>query len=101
MRLHDLTAVERDVLRSIALLEKEGDKQHGLGILERMKDGDVGYTDVNHSRLYPTLDSLEDRLFITRSAYDKRTNKYELTPDGKLAVKKYAERWSHAVEDEQ
>ncbi len=71
----DLTAFQQNIL---TILSEE--PMYGLAIkreLEAYYDAEV-----NHGRLYPNLDDLVEMGFIEKSELDKRTNQYELTPDG-------------------
>ena len=78
--MFELTGFQRDVLYCIAGSEEP----YGLGIkaeLEAYSD-----TEVNHGRLYPNLDTLIDKGYVTKSQIDDRTNRYELTDAGREAL---------------
>lgn len=77
----ELSAFQRDMLAIIA----EKDEEYGLGIKREMRDlyGD----EINHGRLYPNLNTLNEMGLIDKEPLDKRTNGYSITPDGRDAVK--------------
>lgn len=79
--MHDLTAFERDLMWVIAGFD---DPPIGLRIKEQT--GDYYGEEINHGRLYPSLDKLADRDLIDKTAANKRANHYELTADGKTAL---------------
>jgi DNA-binding PadR family transcriptional regulator len=72
-----LTGFQRDILYCIADL----DEPYGLGIKRALEE--YGGGEVNHGRLYPNLDTLIDKGYLSKSSIDKRTNSYELTSEGK------------------
>lgn len=75
--MHDLTAFQRDVLYVIAGLDEE---PKGLAIkaeLEEYYDGEI-----NHGRLYPSLDALVDEGLVEKGTIDRRTNSYTLSQRG-------------------
>jgi len=76
---HDLTAFQQNIL--IILAE---DSRYGLAIKRELEAyyGD----DVNHGRLYPNLDELVETGLVEKSELDKRTNLYELTAEGEIAI---------------
>lgn len=43
--------------------------------------------EINHGRLYPNLDKLEEKGLIEKWALDKRTNQYVLTDSGRRALR--------------
>lgn len=88
----NLTGFKRDTI--VAVLRRGGrpgsddvDRPYGLGIkreLEIMRDHEV-----NHGRLYPNLDALEDAGLIDKGERDKRTNTYAVTEAGTEALAEY------------
>ena len=74
--MFELTGFQRDVLYCIAGSEEP----YGLGIKAELEA--YGDTEVNHGRLYPNLDTLIDKGYVTKSQIDDRTNRYELTDAG-------------------
>ena len=72
----DLTAFQRDILW---LLVRRDGADYGLAIKEALEQ--CGYGHVNHGRLYPNLDTLEENGLIEKSALDERTNEYALTDE--------------------
>ena len=45
-----------------------------------------GGTEINHGRLYPNLDTLIDKGYLTKRSLDDRTNEYELTDEGRAVL---------------
>jgi PadR family transcriptional regulator, regulatory protein PadR len=74
--MNDLTGFQRDLLYVINGLTDP----HGLGIKDEME----GYysTEVHHGRLYPNLDALVQKGFVSKDELDRRTNAYSLTDRG-------------------
>ncbi len=71
--MHDLTGFQRDCLYAIAGL----DSPKGLAIKDEL---DEYYNDeINHGRLYPTLDRLVEKGLVKKGSIDERTNQYTLT----------------------
>jgi len=79
--MNDLTAFQRDLLRSVAVREES----YGLGLKEHMED-EEDYGEVLHGRLYPNLDDLVDKGLISKGEIDKRTNSYSLTRRGRREI---------------
>ena len=75
--MFELSGFQRDLLYCISDLEDA----YGLGIKRALED--YGGTEINHGRLYPNLDTLVDKGYVAKSSIDKRTNRYELTAEGK------------------
>jgi DNA-binding PadR family transcriptional regulator len=78
--MFELTGFQRDVLYCIAGSEEP----YGLGIKAELEA--YGDTEVNHGRLYPNLDTLIDKGYVTKSKLDDRTNRYELTDAGRSVL---------------
>ncbi|SFR47691.1 PadR family transcriptional regulator [Halorubrum sodomense] len=81
--LADLTAFQRDILRT---LDRE-DHRKGTAI----RAGLEAYygVDVNHGRLYPSLDQLVEKGLIEKSKRNRRTNDYALTDAARDALAEY------------
>jgi DNA-binding PadR family transcriptional regulator len=78
--MNGLTAFQRDILYVI-----EGmDTPHGLAIKKQLEA--YYETEVNHGRLYPNLDDLAEDGLIEKGEYDKRTNKYTLSSEGRALL---------------
>jgi DNA-binding PadR family transcriptional regulator len=75
--MFELTGFQRDLLYCIAGLEEA----YGLGIKAELET--YGDTEINHGRLYPNLDTLIDKGYLTKSSLDDRTNEYALTEEGR------------------
>lgn len=80
MSLFELTGFQRDLLYVIAGL----DKPSGQMVKERI-ERDIG--EVKHGRLYPNLDTLVDRGFVSKGQHDRRTNYYEISEAGVQALR--------------
>lgn len=78
--MFELTGFQRDLLYCIAGM----DEAYGLGIKEELQE--YGDTEINHGRLYPNLDTLIDKGYLTKSSLDDRTNEYELTDEGQALL---------------
>lgn len=77
--MDDLTGFQRDVLYVIAGMDDES-PPYGLAIKDEL---DQHYTnEINHGRLYPTLNQLAEMGFVEKGSIDKRTNSYGLTERG-------------------
>lgn len=88
-----LTGFQRDILWT---LSHRGGADYGLGV----KDALEAYRDepINHGRLYPNLDSLKNKGFLTKSPLDRRTNQYALTDEAFGALADRA-RWQTGDEN--
>jgi DNA-binding PadR family transcriptional regulator len=77
--MFDLTGFQRDLLYVIA----GSDRPSGQTVKEKISN-DVG--EVNHGRLYPNLDTLVERNYVTKGQHDRRTNFYEISEKGLEAI---------------
>lgn len=84
MSLFELTGFQRDLLYVIASSEKPS----GQMVKERIEE-DVG--EVKHGRLYPNLDTLVERGYVTKGQHDRRTNYYQLSEEGRKALEERRE----------
>jgi DNA-binding PadR family transcriptional regulator len=82
--MFELTGFQRDLLYIIA----GADRPSGQQIKESISE-DVG--EVNHGRLYPNLDTLVDRGLVIKGQHDRRTNFYEISEEGKEAIRRRRE----------
>lgn len=78
--LFNLTGFQRDLLYVTAGEERPS----GQHIKEEL-EGEFG--EITHGRLYPNLDTLVQRGLIQKGQHDRRTNYYEITPDGMEALR--------------
>lgn len=80
--MHDLTAFAVDCLAALAALDD--DEPCGRDIIRWLNDELPHYDSINHGRLYPNLDKLEQDGFIRKEAmkHNRRSNVYRLTDDG-------------------
>ncbi|SER74867.1 PadR family transcriptional regulator [Natrinema salaciae] len=93
----DLTGFQRDTLEAIARLEHDDETSYGLAIKRHLEPQ---YGEVNHGRLYSNLDTLVERGLVEKSAFDKRTNEYTLTGDGRRLLRQRVERLADTFEIE-
>jgi DNA-binding PadR family transcriptional regulator len=91
--MHDLTGFQRDLLYTIAGL----DKPHGLAIKDELE----GYyeKEIHHGRLYPNLDTLVDKGLVEKGDKDRRTNFYTLTRRGRREIEDRREWENEYVEE--
>ena len=82
--MFELTGFQRDLLYVIA----GSDRPSGQQIKESISE-DVG--EVNHGRLYPNLDTLVERGLVDKGQHDRRTNFYQISEEGKEAIKRRRE----------
>ena len=75
--MHDLTGFQRDLLYTIAGL----DKPHGLAIKDELEN--YYEKEIHHGRLYPNLDTLVEKGLVEKGDKDRRTNYYTLTRRGR------------------
>jgi DNA-binding PadR family transcriptional regulator len=91
----DLTKFQ---LRILAILAEEA--RYGLAVKRALEE--YYQEDVNHGRLYPNLDDLEERGYVERSQLDKRTNEYAITDAGRDVLQRelewYADRLGLAID---
>ncbi|QLH82397.1 PadR family transcriptional regulator [Halosimplex pelagicum] len=78
--MQELSAFQRDLLHVLAGLNEP----HGLAIKEELEDYYDG--EVNHGRLYPNLDKLDEFGLIEKDKFDDRTNIYEITDEGEQVL---------------
>lgn len=79
MSMFELTGFQRDLLYVIAGAERPSGQQIKEAISE-----DVG--EVNHGRLYPNLDTLVEKGYVTKGQHDRRTNFYQISDAGLEAI---------------
>jgi len=78
--MHDLNAFMRDVLYVAASL----DDPSGLDIKAELDD--YYAEEINHGRLYPSLDKLVRKGLVEKGRVDDRTNKYVVTERGRREI---------------
>lgn len=83
MKTQEFTGFQRDALFVIAEL---GDPK-GLEVKSKLED--IYDQDVNHGRLYPNLDELNDAGLVEVGSKDKRTNEYTLSEEGEEMLEDY------------
>lgn len=89
--------VLRGTLDLIILKTLSLEPMHGWGISQRIQELSRGVLDVNQGSLYPALQRLEHRGWIT-SRWDttennRRAKYYSLTRDGRRGLKEEAASW--------
>ena len=82
--MDDLTEFQKNIVNVLV-----GEGMYGLAIKKELED----YYDeeVNHGRLYPNLDALEENDYVEKYARDERTNEYRLTEKGRKRMKEEIE----------
>jgi len=77
----DLSDFQIRALAAAASLNDSDDVAYGLAIKRELEQyyGD----DVNHGRLYPNLDELEEKNLIETSQVDRRTKRYTVSDEGR------------------
>ncbi|QLG62219.1 helix-turn-helix transcriptional regulator [Halorarum salinum] len=91
----DLTAFEGNVLYAIARLQSHEETSYGLAIKRVLQD--LYGKEINHGRLYPALDDLNEYGLVEKSALDKRTNEYLLTDAGRQLLRERIDLLADAV----
>ncbi|WP_435147666.1 PadR family transcriptional regulator [Halobaculum sp. P14] len=91
----DLTAFEGNTLYAVAALEADSEPTYGLAVKRVLSD--LYGQEINHGRLYPTLDGLDDAGLLEKSELDSRTNRYELTDVGRDLLRDRLRQLSDAV----
>jgi DNA-binding PadR family transcriptional regulator len=82
--MFELTGFQRDLLYVIAGL----DRPSGQRVKEEIS-ADIG--EVNHGRLYPNLDTLVERGYVSKGQQDRRTNFYEISEKGVESIRRRRE----------
>lgn len=78
--MQELSSFQRDLLHILAGLEQP----HGLAVKSEIDD--YYGTEINNGRLYPNLDTLDEKGLIEKKSVDDRTNNYEITEKGLAAI---------------
>ncbi len=79
--MEDLSEFQSNVLAVVA-----GEPVYGLGVKRELE---LLYgEEINHSRLYPNLDTLVEMGLVEKEARDDRTNEYSLTEEGRSELKR-------------
>lgn len=89
----DLRAFQRDLLLVTEHIAARGGVLKGLAIKAELEE--LYGQEIGHGRIYPNLDELAEMGLIDIGQIDRRTNRYELTADGKRVV---AEMAAYAAE---
>lgn len=83
--MFDLNGFQRDLLHVVAGHER----LNGLEIKSKLEE--YYGTDINHSRLYPSLNDLADKGLIEKGSVDQRTNYYSVTNRGRRELESHHE----------
>ncbi|WP_129116735.1 PadR family transcriptional regulator [Halegenticoccus tardaugens] len=81
MTLFTLSGFQRDLLTVIA----GHDQPSGQQIKTELED--ARDEEINHGRLYPNLDVLVDKGYVEKGQIDRRTNFYQITDEGRAALR--------------
>lgn len=92
----NLTAFQRDILVTLRAFAANGHAPKGLELKEVI--GSERGKEINHGRLYPNLDDLNEWGLIDKGEKDARTNEYALTDDGRRVLRAGASRFATVVE---
>lgn len=79
--MFDLTGFQRDLLRFIDSFNGKPKGTRLKKLLEQYYDQEI-----NHGRLYPNLDDLENKGLIQKGEKDDRTNEYSMTTRGERVI---------------
>lgn len=75
---------------------------HGYGVLLRIEESSRGLLSLEQGSLYPALNRLEDRGFISSewgtSSNNRRARFYDLTKAGQRRLEGETDRWARMVE---
>ncbi len=85
MTIFALSGFQRDLLIVIA----DHDQPSGQQIKADLED--ARDEEINHGRLYPNLDVLVNTDYVEKGQIDRRTNYYELTDEGRTALRERRE----------
>ncbi len=99
----DLIAAVREALSSVTLFYGGGIHEYDLapvadtghdqpsGQQIKTEPEDARNEEINHGRLYPNLDTLVNTDYVEKGEIDRRTNYYELTDEGRTALRERRE----------
>ena len=86
MKVHELTAIQRDLLFVVSGMRDSS----GKAIKSELEDSQG--RDLLAGRVYTNLNELVDEDLITKGSKNGRTNEYSLTDEGRDAVRR-RRRW--------
>ena len=95
--------MKKGVLDMLVLKLLESEAKYGYQIIQEMKEKSGGIFVLKDGTLYPVLYRLEDENMVV-NRWSEATGKqisrkyYEITPDGKLALKAIKETWEQMSE---
>jgi PadR family transcriptional regulator, regulatory protein PadR len=89
--------VVRGTLDLLILKTLSVEANHGWGICQRIEELSAGILDVNHGSLYPALQRLEQKGWITSwwgtTENNRRAKYYRLTSDGAVGLERETVGW--------
>jgi len=92
----DLSGRARDLLLAIAVLESKQGPVRGVDIRDYRQEQE-GDKDIPTSAVYPVLNRLTEDGLVQKRAYNKRTNDYTLTADGRRLLEDRLEEHADAL----
>ena len=90
--MHDLTGFQRDVLYVVVGLG-EPDEEELKAHLEEYYESEI-----NHSRLFPNLDTLIDTGLLQEAPHDERPDHYSVTDQGHRVLQRHRD-WKRQYVD--
>lgn len=87
----DLTGFQRDLLKSIRLLDEEETVPTGIDVKSEIES--MYGEDINHGRLYQNLNQLVEEDCIEKQVVDGRTYSYHLTDDAEQLLERTAQQF--------
>ena len=95
---HELTGFQRDLLKTLAGLERHSESVSGQDLCRQLEAD--GLTNVNHGRLYQNLDMLVEDGWVSKGKKDQRTNAYATTTAARES-RRELQSWMAIFEREQ
>jgi transcriptional regulator len=94
--------VLRGTLELLILKVLSHEAMHGWGVSQRIQSLSKGVLEVNQGSLYPALQGLELKGWVTASwaktENNRRARYYQLTKSGQKALQKQKAHWRHYVD---
>jgi DNA-binding PadR family transcriptional regulator len=78
--MQELTEFQKNILNVLV-----GGSKYGLEVKKELEE--YYGEEINHGRLYPNLDKLDERGYVEKHARDERTNEYVLTDEARDEVR--------------
>jgi DNA-binding PadR family transcriptional regulator len=96
---HELTGFQRDLLKTLAGLERHSESVSGQDLCRQLEAD--GLTNVNHGRLYQNLDMLVEDGWVSKGKKDQRTNAYATTTAARESARRELQSWMAIFEREE